>query len=61
MFLKWIRKRSPTRARISGPGISSPSALSRGAFVERLAPVRAVAAVDDGVEDRVLLRDTACP
>jgi hypothetical protein len=31
-FLKWIRSVSPTRARISGPGMRSPSALSRGAF-----------------------------
>jgi hypothetical protein len=32
MFLKWIRKRSPTRARMSGPGISIPSLLARGEF-----------------------------
>ena len=36
MFLKWIRSWSPTRARISGPGIRSPSALERGAFASGL-------------------------
>ena len=30
MFLKWIRSWSPTRARISGPGIAIPSELERG-------------------------------
>ena len=36
MFLKWIRSRSPTRARISGPGIRIPSELERGALATGL-------------------------
>ena len=47
MFLKWIRSRSPARAWISGPGISSPSELSSAPHSLRLAPVRREAAVDD--------------
>src|ERR1700704_5855273 len=39
-FLKWIRRRSPTRARINGPGMSRLSELDAGAWgSERRQPV----------------------